>query len=235
MMSRAKEDPRILRGMKQQLEQRQARLQAGEKSLGWKVGFGAPAGLERFNIDAPLIGFMTEKTVLTLTDIPSIAGWTKPIAEPEIAVYLGKDLGPGSDREAAQAAIAAIGPVVELADVHFPPEDVEQILAGNIYHRHIIFGRADSSRAGCKLDGLVGHVYHNGEKIAETAEMQVLTGDPVAIVQHVADLLPVFGESLRAGEIIITGSIVPPIPIQGRDEIRFTLEPIDTISLTIAA
>ena len=233
-MSKAKEDPRILRGMKQQLEQRQARLRAGEKPLGWKVGFGAPAGLERFNIDAPLVGFMTDKTVLTLTDTPSIAGWVKPIAEPEIAVYMGSDLGPGSDRKAAQAAIAAIGPVVELADVHFPPEDVEQILAGNIYHRHIIFGRADSSRAGCVLEGLVGLVYHNGRKIAETAAMQALTGDTVSIVQHVADLLPVFGEKLRAGELIITGSIVPPITIQGGDEIRFTLKPIDTITLNIA-
>jgi 2-keto-4-pentenoate hydratase len=45
--------------MDRQLTLRQARLDAGETSLGWKVGFGAPAALERLGLDAPLVGFLT--------------------------------------------------------------------------------------------------------------------------------------------------------------------------------
>ena len=63
-MSTAHNDARILRGMERQLRIRQARLDAGEKPLGWKVGFGSPAAMEGLGIDAPLIGFMTDKSLL---------------------------------------------------------------------------------------------------------------------------------------------------------------------------
>jgi 2-keto-4-pentenoate hydratase len=225
-MSTAHNDPRILRGMESQLKQRQARLNAGEKPLGWKVGFGTLAAMEQLKIDAPLVGFLTDKTLLPSEGTASITGWTKAVAEPEIVVYLGEDLPAGSDRETARAAIA---------DVHFPPEDVEAILADDIYHRHIILGQADSSRAGCVLDGLVGRVYHNGIEIAEITDPQAVTGDLVKITQHVAELLTAVGERLRAGDIIITGSFVPGIPIAGGDEIRYTLDPVDTIAINLAA
>ncbi|HET7090623.1 MAG TPA: fumarylacetoacetate hydrolase family protein, partial [Anaerolineae bacterium] len=222
-MSTARDDPRILRGMKTQLKLRQDRLNAGEKPLGWKVGFGAPEAMERLRIDAPLVGFLTDRTSLRSGVTLSLAGWTKPAAEPEIAVYMGKDLLDVSDRETTQAAIASVGPAIELADVSFPPEDVEAILAGNIYNRHVILGRADSARAGCVLDGLVGRIYRNGREVAATTDPQALTGGLVDIVRHVADLLAALGERLRAGEVIITGSIVPPLWMESKEDIRFTL------------
>lgn len=234
-MSTARNDPRILRGMKTQLKLRQARLNAGEKPLGWKVGFGTPAAMENLKIDAPLVGFLTDKILLPSEATVSIAGWTKAAAEPEIAVYLGQDLSEGSDRETARAAVAAIGPAIELADINFPPDDAEAILAGNIYNRHVIFGRKDTSRAGCVLAGLVGRVYHNGTEIAEVTDSQSVTGDLIDIVRHVADLLAALGERLRAGEVIITGSITPPVWIAGQEEFRYTLDPVDTISINLDA
>ncbi len=232
-MNTARSDPRILRGMKTQLSLCQDRLDAGEKLLGWKVGFGAPASMERLGIDAPLIGFLTDRTLLRSGAALSLAGWAKPVAEPEIAVYIGSDLSEGSDRETARAAIASIGPAIELADLDFPPQDVEAILAGNVYNRHVIFGRSDSSRAGCVLDGLVGRLYRNGKEMAATTDPQALTGDLINIVRHIADLLATLGERLRAGETVLTGSIVPPLWLESKEEIRFTLDPIDTISINV--
>jgi 2-keto-4-pentenoate hydratase len=233
-MSMIHNDPRIVRGMETHLKIRQACLNAGEKPLGWKVGFGAPAAMARLNINAPLIGFLTDKTLLPSDATVSISGWTKALAEPEIAVYLGRDLDAGSDRETVRAAIAAIGPAIELADAHFPPDDVEAILAGNIYHRHVILGRRDASRAGCVLDKLVGRVSHNGE-MTETTDLQALTGDLIEIAQQVAGLLAACGERLRMGEIIIAGSIVPPILIAGKEKICYTLDPVDTIAVNLDA
>ncbi len=232
-MSTAHKDPRILRGMKTQLKLRQDRLNAGEKLLGWKVGFGGSEAKARLGIDAPLIGFLTDGTLLRSGAALSLSGWTKPAAEPEIAVYMGKDLPGASERDAARAAIASVGPAIELADVSFPPEDVEAILAGNIYNRHVILGRPDSSRAGCTLDGLVGRVYRNDKEVATTTDPQAVTGDLVDIVRHVADLLAALGERLRAGEVIITGSIVPPLWVESKEEIRFNLDPIDTVSINL--
>ena len=228
-MFNAQEDSRIQRGMEKQLRLRRDRLDAGEKPIGWKVGFGAPAAMERLAIDGPLVGFLTDRSILDSGKTAVISNWSQGFAEPEIAVYLGSDLTAGSDRATARAAIASIGPAIELADINIPPDNVEAILAGNVYHRHVVFGRADTSRAGCVLDGLVGRVYHNESQIAEVTDSQSATGDLIDIVRHVADVLAAFGERLQAGEIIITGSIVPPISIAPQDRFRFALEPVDTI------
>ena len=232
-MSAAPNDSRILRGMEAQLERRRARLESGEKSVGWKIGFGAPAAKEKLSINAPLIGFMTDKSLLHSNVTVSVAGWTRPVVEPEIAVYLGKDLAGGSDRETTRAAIASIAPALELVDINFPPDDVEAILTENIYHRYVIFGRVDTSRAGGELDGLVGQAFRNGTEIASTIDPQSMTGDLIDNVQHVADMLAVFGETFRAGEVVITGSIVPPVLIGGKEEIRYVLDPVDTISINL--
>jgi len=232
-MSKPVNDLRILRGMEKQLRLRQDRLNAGEKSIGWKVGFGTPAALRRLRLDEPLIGFLTNKTLLPSKAMVSIAGWAKPAMEPEIAVYMGKDLTDTSDGEETRAAIASLGPAIELADVHFPPDDEAIILAGNIYNRHIILGRADSSRAGCVLNGLTGRISRNGQDIPPVTELQALTGNIIDIVSHTANLLSMLGETLRAGEVIITGSIVPPLWIESSEEIYYNLDPIDTISINV--
>jgi 2-keto-4-pentenoate hydratase len=41
------DDPRIVRGMEKQLAARRARIAAGEKPIGWKVGLGAPPAMVR--------------------------------------------------------------------------------------------------------------------------------------------------------------------------------------------
>lgn len=225
------EDARILRGMERQLKLRRKRLNAGEKSIGWKVGFGAPASLKNLRLDGPLIGFLTDKILLPLDATVSIEGWTRPVMEPEIAVYLRADLTGEADRETTRAAIASLGPAIELADVHFPPDDVEAILADNIYNRHVILGRADYSRAGGILEGLVGHVSHNGEELPPILDLQALTGEIINIVSHIANTTSMFGESLRAGDVIITGSIVPPLSAVAQETVTYWLEPIDSISV----
>ena len=232
-MNKLVDDPRVLRGMEKQLQLRQDRLNAGEKSIGWKVGFGAPASLEKLRLDAPLIGFLTDKTTLQTGASVSIEGWVKAAVEPEVAVYMGADLPKSPDRETTKAAIASLGPAIELADVNFPPDDVEAILAGNIYNRHVIFGAKDPSRAGCVLDGLVGKIYCGDNEHAVTKDPQLMTGDIVDIVSTVSNMLAKFGEKLRAGDVIITGSIIPPLWVDTDMDMSYKLEPIDTVSISV--
>lgn len=227
-------DLRIARGMGAQLTRWHERLSAGEKPLGWKVGFGAPAAMETLKISAPLIGHLTDRCRLEPASKVSLAGWTKPAAEAEIAVYMGKDLPGGASRDAAKHAIAGIGPAIELADVDFPPDDVEAILKGNIYQRHVLLGACDRTRAGCALDGLTATVTRNGNEIARTSDTQEATGELVDIVRQVADLLAAFGERLRAGQVIITGSITPPLWVQPGEDLVFNLEPVGSVSVRFA-
>jgi 2-keto-4-pentenoate hydratase len=69
------DDPRVARGMKVQLELRRQRLSGGDKSLGWKVGFGAPALLKQLGISGPLVGFLTQNARVESGGSVSLAGW----------------------------------------------------------------------------------------------------------------------------------------------------------------
>lgn len=237
-MTAAWDDPRISRGMAEQLRRRRELLNTGHKPLGWKLAFGAPAAMERLHTDAPLVGFLLQNALVPSNSTISIGGWKKPAAEPEITVHLGKDLPAGADRESTKVAIAGLGPAIEVADVDHPSDDVEGTLACDIYQRHIILGRSDPVRAGGILDGLAARVLSNGSAIANLSDpqsLQHLTGELIDIVRHTANLLAVFGESLRAGEIIIAGSIIPPMWIASGEEIVFDLRPVDRISVRFAA
>jgi 2-keto-4-pentenoate hydratase len=229
------DDPRIARGMERQLAVRRARIAAGEKPIGWKVGLGSPPAMERLKIKAPLVGFMMERSLIPNGSTVSFAGWTQPVAEPEIAVHMGADLAGGADRAATIAAIGGIGPAIELVDLNPPPEDVEVALAGNIFHRHVILGAADTARGGAKLDGLAGHVFRRGVLAVHQDDVQQLVGEVVGIVGHVAGTLAAYGEKLRAGDVIITGSIVAPLFIEADEtEISYALEPIGGLSVRFA-
>jgi len=236
-MTAAWDDPRISRGMTAQLRRRRELLQSGHKPLGWKLAFGGPAAMERLRTNAPLVGFLLQSAVVPSGSSLSLSNWTKPAAEPEIAVHLGKDLPAGADRSTAMAAIVGLGPAIEVADVEHPSDDVEGTLARNIYQRHIILGGKDVSLAGGGLAGLTCRVLRNGSEIANVSDpqaLQKLTGELIDIVRHTANLLAAFGESLQAGQIIIAGSITPPLLVEPSEEIVFQLAPIDTISIRFA-
>jgi 2-keto-4-pentenoate hydratase len=223
------DDPRIKSGMQQQLRWRRDLLAAGKKPLGWKLAFGGPAALERLRTNAPLVGFLMADAVVASGSTISFAGWKKPAAEPELTVYLGKDLPPGADRKTAMNAIAGLGAAIEVADVDHPSDDVEGTLARNIYQRHVILGGGNARYAGGTLSGLNAHVFHNGREMANTCDLEALTGELITNVSHVANLLAHFGETLRAGEIIIAGSITPPIWVDPGETIGFHLEPLEPI------
>ena len=229
------EDPRIKNGMQRQLRWRREMLAAGKKPLGWKLAFGGPAALERLRTNAPLVGFLMADAALPSGSSISFAGWKKPAAEPELTVYLGEDLAPGADRKTTMRAIAGLGPAIELADVDHPSDDVEGTLARNIYQRHVILGGSSAAQAGGSLSGLNARVFHNGTEMANTSDFGALTGELIVNVSHIANLLAHFGETLRAGEIIIAGSITPPIWVQPGETLSFHLERLNSISVNFAS
>jgi 2-keto-4-pentenoate hydratase len=226
------DDPRIVRGMTAQFALRRQRLEAGDEPLGWKVGFGMPAQLKQFNITGPLVGFLTQNARVVPGNTVSLAGWAKPVAEPEVAVHISRDVAAGVTPEAAAAAIAGISPAIELADAHEPAVDPERILSHNIYQRHVVLSGSTPARVGGAADGLTCRIMRRGAEFARTTDPQANTGRWVDVVSHVANVLAAFGERLRAGEVIITGSVVPPIAIEpDEDGLAFALDPVGTISV----
>ncbi|MGH3012674.1 MAG: fumarylacetoacetate hydrolase family protein [Gaiellaceae bacterium] len=198
------------------------------------MAFGAPQVLELLGLGAPLVGFLTSRAVVEPGAVYSIAGWTKPALEAEIAVHIGRDLDRGATREETQASIAALGPALELADIDRPLEELEAALAENIFQRGVVLGAPDPSRAGGDVAGIHARVLSDGEEIGATDDPSALTGDLLEVVAGVANLLAAFGETLRAGEVVITGALLPHVwPAPGQ-HVELELEPLGRLGLTFA-
>ena len=201
MAQAAISDPRLLRGLEKQMALRRSRIAAGGQRLGWKAAFGAPAAQAKFGITAPAPGFLLRENLVASGSTVSLKGWTKPIAEPEIAVHMGRDLAPGAGEAEIRAAIAGLGPAIELVDLSFAADDIETVLAANIFQRNVVLGPRDDSRAGARLDGLAGIVARHGAAAERVTAMEAITGPIIATVGHLASVLGQLGERLQAGDV----------------------------------
>jgi 2-keto-4-pentenoate hydratase len=215
--------------MRRQLIERRVRLDAGARPIGWKVGFGSDAAMAQLGISQPLVGWLTDASVVESGSTQSVSEWTKPLFEPEVAVHMAADLRGGATREEVVAAIAGVGPAIELIDVDPPPGDIEDVCAGNIYHRSVVLGPA---RPGASVDDAVVRVLVDGEEVATTNDPEALPGGLIALVGHVAQVLDELEERLHAGDVVITGAIVPPLEIRPGSSFHYELTPFGQLSLT---
>jgi 2-keto-4-pentenoate hydratase len=193
-------NPKIDAGMRAMLALRDTRLNAGEETLGWKVGFGSPAAFERLGTDRPLAGFMLRSNVLPDGATVDISNWTNPALELEVAVYIGANL-----------EIAGVSAAIELVDTTPLSTDPHEILAANIYHRHVILGPIDHAKRDGQ--GVTGRLLKDGVEIDRSDDPTAVTGEIVGVVAQTAELLEHFGAGFSAGDVIITGSVFPPVRV----------------------
>jgi 2-oxo-3-hexenedioate decarboxylase len=229
------EDPRIVAGMAAQGRLRESRLAAGERRVGWKAGLGTAQAMEKVSITAPLTGFLTNASLasgMTRTDGLSIDDWRNAMLEPEVAVRIGTDLAAGADRRTVEAAISGAGPAIEIVDLG-DPSDIEQVLAENLFHRAYLFDEftdvTGSSLAATRLD-----VAQDGRGPQTGIDPATALGDLVEVVRAVADQAVLSGDALRAGDVVMTGSVLPPFAISGGERFEVALQGGGSVALQIA-
>ena len=122
-------DQRIADGLSEQLASWRAELKGGATRVGWKIGFNLPAVQEMFGVEEPAIGYLTSATLLDDGADYSAAGSTRLVVEPEVAVEIAEGGG-----------IGGYAPAIELADMDRPLDDLQAIVAEDIFHRGVIFG-----------------------------------------------------------------------------------------------
>jgi 2-keto-4-pentenoate hydratase len=220
-------DPRVLAGLPAQLEHRARLLAGGAEPIGWKVGFNMPSVQQAFGIGQPISGFLTSATAVRAGEAHSLEGAGQPMAEPEVAIHIGAELDPDCDAQAASSAIAALGPAIEVADVDPSVTDLTEIVAGNVFHRAVLFG---APVAGVPIADATARVTFNGVPFGEAAPLEA-TLDPVGVVQLIARTIGAAGERLVPGDAIIAGTLVPPPVVRAGDELALDLGPLGSLLL----
>lgn len=224
--------PGITLGLARQRARLEQALADGGVQSGWKVGFGSPSGLALLGLDGPVIGHLMVSGAVADGAVVDIAGWTGPVVETEIAAWIAEDVPPGTPASQVGDYVRALGPAIELADVDHPPADVERILAGNIFHRAYLLGTPDESMTLEAVSRLRAVVTHGGDVI-EVPEPTALTGDLAEVIARTARLAPAAGRELRAGDVILLGSIVPPRPLAAGDHCDYRLGNFPTIRVSV--
>lgn len=187
-------------------------------TIGWKIGVASPASMAAADIDAPLVGALYEHGRVESGATLDVSSWADPRLEPEIAVFLGADVPAGASDAQASAAIESIALAFELVDIDGPLTDAPAMLRRNVFQRGVVVGERVPAHRPPAVTVLV-----DGEVQAEIGDPVAVVGDYGGLVRHVAEALGAAGRTLRAGEVVITGLLTPPIPLEpGRYSMRGT-------------
>lgn len=211
-----------------QISQRflERRLKAGETIIGKKIGVTSAAVMNMLNVHQPDFGFLTDKMVYgTGAEVPATSEMIAPKAEGEIAFILKDDLtGPGVTNADVIAATDFVMPCFEIVDSRIKDWKIkiQDTVADNASCGVIVLG--DGARRPHELDlstcGIV--VSLNGEIISTGAGAAAL-GSPVNCVTWLANTLGAFGIGLKAGELILSGSLVPLQAVQPGDSMHMEI------------
>jgi hypothetical protein len=186
-------DRRLQSALRAQLRAREAALRGGATNVGWKVGAG-----ERERIGGMVVGHLTSVTRLQPGDRYQAPEGEATHADAEVAVLIGSD-----------GAIAGYGAALELCDLSWP-DDPEEIVAHNIWHRAFTLGPFSPA-----LGATTGRLMIGDDEAAAAP----LPADLPERIERVAEVLGAVGERLRPADVVITGSVVQ-VPVSPGQAVR---------------
>lgn len=224
-------DGRVLRGTRTLLDRWRAAVDAGAVRVGWKIGLNEPAVQRHLGLDGCVVGHIAPAGVLASGATHASAGGTRVMVEPEVVIAIGADVPPHAPHDVAAAAILGLGAALEIVDLTGPFDDLEQMIAGNLFHRASVLGPTHAARS---LDGVEACLLQ-GDRVAYRAVVAEVLGDPTNVVRLVADTLGSFGETLRAGDRIISGSLTRQLAVAPGDVACVDLGPLGTIEVRFGA
>ncbi len=201
-----------------------ARRQAdGEVVIGKKIGVTSKAVQNMLGVHRPDFGYLTDRMVYSNGDDVAISQeMIQPRAEGEIAFILKNDLtGPGVTNAEVMAATAGVMACFEIVDSRIRDWQIkiQDTVADNASCGVFVLGDAlvDPYAVDLTTCGMV--LEKNGEIVATGAGAAAL-GSPVNAVAWLANTLGEYGIGLRAGEVILSGSLAPLIPVVAGDSMH---------------
>ena len=210
------------------------RVQAGAKIIGKKIGVTSKVVQNMLNVHQPDFGYLTDDMAFSQgEEMPISERLIQPKAEGEIAFVLKKDLiGPGITNADVLAATDYVMPCFEIVDSRI--EDwkikIQDTVADNASCGLFVLG--DRAVKPSEVDlSTCGMVVEKNGKIISTGAGAAALGSPVNCVTWLANTLGEFGISLKAGEVILSGSLVPLEPIQAGDYMTVSIGGIGSASV----
>src|SRR5471032_521355 len=190
--------------------------------FGWKIAATSEAGQKHINVDGPMAGRILPETVIPDGGIAAMAGNEMRVGEPEFAFRMGRDLPPRSSPYTVQQVLDAVDtlhPAIEIPDSRFSDfvsAGFAQIIADNACAHLFVLGAPTTSNWRA-LDLVEEKPVITLRDKQFTGHGKNVLGDPRVALTWLANELRQLGVTLRAGQVVTTGTCHPPLPIQSGD------------------
>ena len=204
-----------------QLRMIQRRVDAGEAVVGKKIGVTSKIVMQMLKVDQPDFGQMTSGMVFSEGEAIRADSMIAPKAEAEVAFVLKSDLtGPGVTAADVLRATDFVVPCFEIVDSRIKDWKIkiQDTVADNASCGVLALGGVRKSPRQLDL-ALAGMVLEKNGDIVSTSTGAAVQGSPVNAVAWLANTLGRLGIGLKAGEVILSGSQSPLIPVTAGDSL----------------
>jgi 2-keto-4-pentenoate hydratase len=206
---------------------------------GWKIAATSVAGQRHIGVDGPLAGRVLAERVIADGGACPLENNLMKVAELEFAFRMASDLPPRDKpymQEEVLAAVGSLHPAIELPDSrfrHFERAGLAQLVADNACAHRFVLGPATiEDWRVLDLAGHKGRMFRNGA-VAEDGIGSNVLGDPRIALTWLVNELSRHGETLKAREVITTGTCVKPVPIAQGDRFDGDLGVLGRVSVSI--
>jgi 2-keto-4-pentenoate hydratase len=209
----------------------------------WEPKRGPVAGLKiatttkvmqaLMGIDHPCGGMIYASRIHAAPASIAKAGYVNVRVECELAVRLARDLpaaGMAYTRESVRAAIGEVMAAFELIEdrhANYKETNALSLIADNAWNGGIVIGAARALPADLEPNGLTGTMRRNGH-----VELTGKTDDPLGALAWLANLAVERGRPMRAGMVVITGSVVTTVDIAPGEHLDFAIDGVGDVSMT---
>ncbi len=219
-----------------------AKLAAGQKVIGWKIGLTSKAMQYALNIDIPDSGILFDDMLFeTGASVPK-GRFIQPRIEAEIAFVMNAPIG-GADvtREQVLAATDYVAPSLEILDTRILRADPEtgktriiyDTISDNAANAGVVLGAEKHDPNQIDLRWIGAITSRNGE-VEETGLGAGVLNDPVESVVWLARRMAQYGQSIEPGQIILSGSFIRPVECPSGTEIHADFGSFGSVDLSFA-
>lgn len=193
------------------------RMIGGAVPVGRKVGMSSRTSMVRHGMEEPFWSYLFSTGEVPNGSKIDLRHYIRPRIEAEVAVVLGQDLDtPDLTPEDALAAVAEFRPAIEIIDARTSGLDhlASEVIADSGLQAGFILGPSAPNDGTIDPGAITARLRSTAEGPGPLGRTSELAGGPLGILTWLAKTLLETGEPLRAGEIVLTGSLVPPLTLE---------------------
>ena len=209
------------------------RRRQGARRVGWKVGLTSRAIQQQFGVHEPVFGCLLADGRVDSGHVFRGGALIAPGFENELCIVMGRDLEPGATHADVAASVARIHPAFEIIETRGDlTRQLALALADNAQQKAFVIGPAVERAALTALDAVTVSVRINDREVA-TADGSAVLGHPYNSVTWLAAKLAQFGEAVRAGDYIMSGSFTRQFPLAPGDRIEAAFAGIGAVTASV--